>query len=170
MKSIPSRSIPPCTHEWALCLIISPKGVLFPLKHHSNWIIRAEVGSNDFGCISQASSVVNFFFPHCFHEILTIISFHCFSQMEIIFMITFCCKSSCVCKVNGSVIKVATYKIHVVQDCFKDWYIFQIYFWWFLLNLVVKFVSKYFVYKFKYHVLLRMLVNIYLVQQYLQPI
>ena len=65
------------------------------------------------------------FFPRYCHEILKIISFHCFAQIEMIFLRSFWCKNYCVCKVNGSVIRVVPYQIHVVHGCFNDWYIFQ---------------------------------------------
>ena len=77
-RSTPSHFIPPCTSKRALCLIRLRKGFLFILKLHTNRIICAEVGSDNFEIIYQTSSVVKYFisFFHCFHEILTIVSFH----------------------------------------------------------------------------------------------
>ena len=75
-------------------LISSPNEFIFILKLHSNRIMCAEVGNNGFEIISQTSSVVKYFisFFHSCHEILTIISFHCLAQMEIIFMRIFSAK------------------------------------------------------------------------------
>ena len=87
----------------------------------------------------------------------TIVRFHCFSQMEIILLRSFCCNNSWVCKINRSVIRVATYQIHVVHGCFKDWYIFYFFILWFLLNLVVNFVGKHWIEKLRDQVLLRLI-------------
>ena len=42
-----------------------------------------------------------------------------FKKMEIILLRSFCCRNAWFCKVNGSVIRVAIYHIHVVHGCFK---------------------------------------------------
>ena len=69
-----------------------------------------------------------YLFSHCFHEILTIINFHCFTQMYIIFLRSFRCKMFWVYNINGSVIKVETYQIHVIHCCYKNWLIWQLIF------------------------------------------
>ena len=57
-KTTPSHCIPLCTHKWALCLISSWNGFLFIMKLRINRIICAEIGSDDFGSISQTPFVV----------------------------------------------------------------------------------------------------------------
>ena len=124
-KSIPYHCIPPCTHKRALCFIRSTKGFLFILKLYINQIICDEVRSDGFGSTSQTSSVVKYFisFFRWFHEILTIVSFCCLAQMDIIYLRNFCCNIFLVREVNGSVVKVATYHIHLFHGCYKYWYI-----------------------------------------------
>ena len=103
-------------------LICYLKGFLFILNDYMCWSWKWWFRKY-FPNIS--CSQILYLFSHCFHGILTIISFHWFSQMGIIFLRILCCKNVWVRKVNGSVIRIEIYHIHVVHGCFKDWYIWQ---------------------------------------------
>ena len=127
LKSIPSCCIPPCTHKRDFCLLISPKGFPFLLKIHINRIICAEVGSNDYGSISQTSSMVKYliYFFIAFMKYSRSSSLISSPKWRFSFLGSFCCKNPWVRKVNGYVIRVATYQIHVVHCCLKNGYIYQ---------------------------------------------